>query len=51
MIPKALWIFRNEPEVYENETRLAEVNQTYQRKKAVLTEATEKWEQLLEQLG
>lgn len=40
-----------DPTIYENEERLAEVNKAYQNKKASLGEATEKWEQLLEQLG
>ncbi len=40
-----------EPEVYENEERLSEVNQVYQQKKTSLNEVTEKWEQLLEKLG
>lgn len=39
-----------EPEVYENEERLAEVNQSYQQKKTSLNEVTERWEQLLEKL-
>ena len=40
-----------DPEVYEDPSRLAEVDKDYQNKKASLNEATEKWEQLLEQLG
>ena len=38
------------PEVYGDEERLADVNKKYQHKKTSLSEVTEKWEQLLEQL-